>query len=114
MPLSEYEYRVLAQIETDLCAQDPRLVARFRHTVPRMGRIGLVAGAVLCILGWAMMLSGVAFEATMVGGFPLLAVAGYVVSWVGAVHVVTPPVLDRTKSLISRFVRWAGRPTPGG
>ena len=105
--MSEYEYRVLAQIETDLCEQDPRLVARFRNAVPHIGRIGIVQGAALCVVGWAMMRSGVAFKATMVGGFPVLSVAGYLVSWAGTLHVLTTPVLERAKNLIVSFVRWA-------
>jgi hypothetical protein len=100
---------MLAQIETTLCEQDPGFVSRFRGDVPRRRQIGAVCGAALCIAGFAMMVSGLAFKATMVGGFPLLSVFGYVMTWGGAVHVVTWPVIQRAKRLLIKVARWASR-----
>jgi hypothetical protein len=110
MPLSDYESRMLAQIEITLCEQDPGFVSRFRDDVGRQARIGAVCGAALCVAGFAMMVSGLAFKATMVAGFPLLSVFGYVMTWGGAVHVVTWPVIQRAKRLFVKIYLWGQPP----
>ena len=50
-------------------------------------------GAGLFVLGLAMLVAGVAVKATMIGGFPVLSVLGFVVMFAGVVFAVTgPPV----------------------
>ena len=100
---------MLAQIESTLCEQDPGFVERFRGDVPRWRHVGVVCGAALCVAGLAMMVAGLAFKATMVGGFPVLSVFGYVMTWGGAVHVITWPVIARAKRLLIKVGRWASR-----
>jgi Protein of unknown function (DUF3040) len=97
MPLSDYESRMLAQIEVTLCERDPGFVSRFRDDVGRQARIGAVPGKALCVAG-------------IVAGFPLLSVFGYVMTWVGAVHVVTWPVIARAKRLFVKIYLWGQPP----
>jgi len=42
-------------------------------------------GAALFVIGLAMLVSGVAFKATMIGSFPILSVIGFVVMFCGVV-----------------------------
>jgi hypothetical protein len=63
MPLSEHEERILAEIERQLAAEDPRFASRSRRAVGSIGTwsrtlrlrlaIGLAIVGVLCILGLA-------------------------------------------------------------
>ena len=48
-------------------------------------------GVGLFLLGLAMLVSGVAIKATMIGGFPVLSVLGFVVMFAGVVFAVTGP-----------------------
>ena len=65
------------------------------NDVGRLRRVRAVCGVALCLAGFAAMVSGVAFKATMVGGFPLLSVFGYVTAWGGSVQVVDARPADR-------------------
>jgi hypothetical protein len=107
MPLSEYEDRMLAQIEGALCAEDPALASCLRNGKPRASTIGGIRGAALFVLGLTLLTAGIALRATMIGGFPVLSVLGYLVMWGGAVHVVTEPVIVGAKRMAARAARWA-------
>ena len=48
-------------------------------------------GAALFVIGLAMLVSGVAFKATMIGGFPILSVIGFIVMFGGVVFAITGP-----------------------
>ncbi|MGA9494142.1 MAG: hypothetical protein WBV80_28385, partial [Mycobacterium sp.] len=50
-------------------------------------------GVGLFVLGLAMLVSGVAFKATMIGTFPVLSVLGFVVMFGGVVFAITGPRL---------------------
>jgi hypothetical protein len=50
-------------------------------------------GAGLFLLGLAMLVSGVAFKATMIGTFPVLSVLGFIVMFGGVVFAITAPRL---------------------
>lgn len=93
MPLSEHEQRMLDQIESALYAEDPKFASSVRgghlHTTSARRRF---QGAALFVLGLAMLVAGVAFKATMVGGFPVLSVLGFLVMFVGVVFAITGPV----------------------
>ena len=111
MPLSEYEYRMLAQIEKALCAEDPELASRLHQSAPKVSTFGRrFRGAALCGVGLAALVWGLAFKAAMIGGFPILSVCGYLVMWCGAVELVTEPVISgairRTKRTATRVARW--------
>lgn len=109
MPLSDHEQRMLDQIESALYAEDPKFASSVRggHLKTPSTRRRL-QGVGLFVLGLAMLVSGVAVKATMIGGFPVLSVLGFVVMFAGVVFAVTgPPAAagrDRGAS--------AGRPTP--
>lgn len=95
MPLSEHEQRMLDQIESALYAEDPKFASSVRGgnlRTPSTRR--RLQGAGLSVLGLAMLISGVAIKATMIGGFPVLSVLGFVVMFAGVVFAVTGPLVS--------------------
>jgi hypothetical protein len=94
MPLSDHEQRMLDQIESALYAEDPKFASSVRggHLRATSTRRRL-QGAGLFVLGLAMLVAGVAIKATMVAGFPVLSVLGFVLMFAGVVFAITgPPV----------------------
>jgi hypothetical protein len=95
MPLSDHEQRMLDQIESALYAEDPKFASSVRGgglRAPTARR--RLQGAALFVIGLAMLVSGVAFKATMIGTFPILSVLGFVVMFGGVVFAVTGPRLS--------------------
>ncbi|SOX54670.1 DUF3040 domain-containing protein [Mycobacterium ahvazicum] len=102
MPLSDHEQRMLDQIESALYAEDPKFASSVRgggFRAPTARR--RLQGAALFVIGLAMLVSGVAFKATMIGSFPILSVVGFVVMFGGVVFAITGP-------------RMSGRPNQPG
>ena len=98
MPLSDHEQRMLDQIESALYAEDPKFASSVRGghlRVPSARR--RLQGAGLFVLGLAMLVAGVAVKATMIGGFPVLSVLGFVVMFAGVVFAVTGPPTQGTR-----------------
>jgi len=94
MPLSDHEQRMLDQIESALYAEDPKFASSVRGgglRAPTARR--RLQGAGLFVLGLAMLVSGVAFKATMIGTFPALSVVGFIVMFGGVVFAITGPRL---------------------
>ena len=92
MPLSDHEQRMLDQIESALYAEDPKFASSVRGgslRAPSARR--RLQGALLFVLGLAMLVVGVAIKATMIGGFPILSVLGFVVMFAGVVFAITGP-----------------------
>jgi hypothetical protein len=92
MPLSDHEQRMLDQIESALYAEDPKFASSVRGgslRAPSARR--RLQGAGLFLLGLAMLVAGVAIKATMIGGFPVLSVLGFLVMFAGVVFAVTGP-----------------------
>jgi hypothetical protein len=92
MPLSEHEQRMLDQIENALYAEDPKFASSVRGgslRAPSTRR--RLQGAALFVSGLAMLVSGVAFKATMIGTFPILSVVGFIVMFGGVVFAITGP-----------------------
>jgi hypothetical protein len=95
MPLSDHEQRMLDQIESALYAEDPKFASSVRgggFRAPTARR--RLQGAALFVIGLAMLVSGVAFKATMIGSFPILSVFGFIVMFGGVVYAVTGPRLS--------------------
>ncbi len=95
MPLSDHEQRMLDQIESALYAEDPKFVSSVRgggFRAPTARR--RLQGVALFVIGLAMLVSGVAFKATMIGNFPVLSVVGFIVMFGGVVFAVTGPRLS--------------------
>jgi hypothetical protein len=95
MPLSDHEQRMLDQIESALYAEDPKFASSVRGgglRAPTARR--RLQGAALFVIGLGMLVSGVAFKATMIGTFPILSVFGFVVMFVGVVFAITGPRLS--------------------
>lgn len=90
MPLSDHEQRMLDQIESALYAEDPKFASNVRgggFRAPTARR--RLQGTALFVVGLAMLVSGVAFKATMVGSFPVLSVVGFIVMFAGVVYAIT-------------------------
>jgi hypothetical protein len=95
MPLSDHEQRMLEQIESALYAEDPKFASSVRGgglRAPTTRR--RLQGAALFVIGLGMLVSGVAFKATMIGSFPILSVLGFVVMFGGVVFGITGPRLS--------------------
>ena len=95
MPLSDHEQRMLDQIESALYAEDPKFASSVRGgglRAPTARR--RLQGAALFVVGLGMLVSGVAFKATMIGNFPILSVFGFIVMFGGVVYAVTGPRLS--------------------
>ncbi|CAN5643238.1 DUF3040 domain-containing protein [soil metagenome] len=92
MPLSDHEQRMLDQIESALYAEDPKFASSVRGgnlRAPSARR--RLQGVALFVIGLAMLVCGVAFRATMIGGFPVLSVIGFIVMFGGVVYAITGP-----------------------
>jgi len=90
MPLSDHEQRMLDQIESALYAEDPKFASSVRggtFRAPSTRR--RIQGAALFVAGLAMLVTGVALKATMIGSFPILSVIGFLVMFGGVVFAVT-------------------------
>jgi len=95
MPLSDHEQRMLDQIESALYAEDPKFASSVRGgglRAPTARR--RLQGAALFVIGLGMLVSGVAFRATMIGNFPVLSVIGFIVMFAGVVFAITGPRLS--------------------
>ncbi|MDR2374530.1 MAG: DUF3040 domain-containing protein [Bifidobacteriaceae bacterium] len=78
MPLSEYEQRVLDQLEAQLASEDPKLGSRMAAAAaPRRSRVAL--GAAGAVMGLALLVLGVAVQQEWVslGGFLLMFAGAY-------------------------------------
>jgi len=90
MPLSDHEQRMLDQIESALYAEDPKFASSVRGgnlRAPSARR--RLQGVALFVVGLAMLVSGVAINATWVGGLPILSVIGFIVMFGGVVFAIT-------------------------
>lgn len=77
MPLSEYEQRVLAQMERQLSSDDPKLAQTFAGA-PRGRRTGRVAlGVAVVVVGLGALVGGVALHLSWLG------VVGFAVMFLG-------------------------------
>jgi hypothetical protein len=95
MPLSDHEQRMLDQIESALYAEDPKFASSVRgggFRAPSARR--RLQGSALFVIGLAMLVSGVAFPATMIKNFPILSVFGFIVMFGGVVFAITAPRLS--------------------
>lgn len=116
MPLSDHEQRMLDQIESALYAEDPKFASSVRgggFRAPTARR--RLQGAALFVIGLGMLVSGVAFKATMIGNFPVLSVLGFLVMFGGVIFAITGPRLsgkrDQSGSALGARQR---RPKGGG
>ncbi|PFG33473.1 DUF3040 domain-containing protein [Sanguibacter antarcticus] len=84
MPLSEYEQRVLEQMERELTSDDPRLATTLKSTTPRssvryvIAGIGLVVGLLALVIGAAQSL-------------PWVGVSGFVVMFAAVAYAFAQP-----------------------
>lgn len=95
MPLSDHEQRMLDEIESALYAEDPKFASSVRGPLRAPSTRRRIQGTALFVIGLAMLVSGVAFKATMVGGFPILSVLGFLVMFGGVVFAITGPRVSK-------------------
>ena len=80
MPLSEHEQRLLEQMERALYAEDPKFASALqRPSIARASRGRMVAGAIVSLVGLALMITGVATKLPVVGVLGFVAMLGGVV-----------------------------------
>lgn len=92
MPLSDHEQRMLDQIESALYAEDPKFASSVRGgNLRATSARRRLQGVGLFVLGLAMLIGGVAIKATMIGGFPVLSLLGFVVMFGAVVFAITGP-----------------------
>jgi len=97
MPLSDHEQRMLDEIESALYAEDPKFASSVRGGTLRAPTTRRrIQGAALFVIGLAMLVSGVAFKATMIGTFPILSVIGFLLMFGGVVYAITGPRMSKT------------------
>ncbi|GAA1873039.1 DUF3040 domain-containing protein [Myceligenerans crystallogenes] len=84
MPLSEYEQRVLEQMERALTSDDPRLANTLQST-GRRSVLRYVLAGVGVVVGLLLLVIGVASPNTLVG------VIGFVLMFAGVVFAVAAP-----------------------
>ncbi|WP_197319281.1 DUF3040 domain-containing protein [Saccharomonospora sp. NB11] len=92
MPLSEHEQRLLDQIERELYAEDPKFASAVRgKKMRRPTRRRRLQGAVLFVVGIAMLVLGVAGQASFLrlAEIPWLSVLGFLVMFGGVLMAVT-------------------------
>jgi hypothetical protein len=97
MPLSDHEQRMLDQIESALYAEDPKFASSVRGgglRAPTARR--RLQGVALLVIGLGMLVSGIAFKATMIGDFPILSVVGFIVMFGGVLYAITGPRMSRS------------------
>ncbi|GIG27915.1 DUF3040 domain-containing protein [Cellulomonas marina] len=103
MPLSEYEQRVLEQMERQLTTDDPRLAntltQRSRRSVGRwvLAGVGTAVGLLLLVLGAAG------------DGLVLLGVVGFVLMFASVAYAFAEP---RRRGQVPTAAPNAGRPAP--
>ena len=111
MPLSDHEQRMLDQIESALYAEDPKFASSVRGgnlRAPSARR--RLQGAALFVIGLAMLVSGVAFPATQISGFPILSVVGFVVMF-GAL-LVALIYFGQAVAAAAALIRGVAEPDP--
>ena len=92
MPLSDHEQRMLDQIESALYAEDPKFASSVRGgnlRAPSARR--RLQGAVLFVVGLALLVSGVPFYANVNHAFLIVSIVGFVVMFGGVVFAITAP-----------------------
>jgi DUF3040 family protein len=108
MPLSDHEQRMLDQIESALYAEDPKFASSVRGgTLRAPSARRRLQGAALFVIGLALLVSGVAFPATQISGFPVLSVVGFIVMFGGVVFAITGPRVSGNRE------RSGSAPEPG-
>lgn len=120
MPLSDHEQRMLDQIESALYAEDPKFASSVRGgglRGPSARR--RIQGAIMLVVGLAMLVAGVPFYATVNHGFLALSIVGFVVMFGGVVFAITGPRVARgngqsDSSEVSQAARQDRAKHPGG
>lgn len=109
MPLSEYEQRVLEQMERALTSDDPRLASTLQQTSRRsplryvLAGVGVVAGLLLLVLGAAV-------------SRPWVGVIGFILMFAGVAYAFAAPRKSGPTGVVrpDGTVEPSPRPDPSG
>lgn len=94
MPLSEYEQRVLEQMERQLGADDPKLASSLGEGT-RQTRVGrYIAGAFGVLLGIVLLLVGVSTQ------IPVIGILGFLAMLLGVIWAVSSPRAKGPKGVV--------------
>jgi len=88
MPLSEYEQRVLEQMEQQLYSEDPKLANAMSPTAPRSGIRFVLAGAGV-IVGVVLLIVGVMTD------LPAVGIIGFAVMFGGVAYALLRPTAKK-------------------
>ena len=92
MPLSDHEQRMLDQIESALYAEDPKVASSVRGgTLRAPSARRRLQGALLFVLGLALLVSGVPLYVKFGAIFLIISVIGFVIMFGGVVFAITGP-----------------------
>lgn len=120
MPLSEYEQRVLAQMERQLSSDDPKLAQTFAGGGARTSRVLL--GSLVVLVGLGLLVAGVASSMTWLGLVGFLGMFGGVLLAMSRGKSVrpaeggtsTPAAPPKKSSMMNRLdERWDRRKEQG-
>ena len=106
MPLSEYEQRVLEQMERQLTSDDPKLVNTFQGGSSRTVRRWLLTGAG-ALAGLTVLVIGAATSQ------PWLGVLGFVAMFVSVVLAFSPPRRRGPSGVVTEGGAVRARPAKG-
>ena len=84
MPLSEQEQRLLDEMERNLYQNDADFVATVGGARGRTNYRGIILGAVLVVVGLAVLIAGVSSSLLLLG------VLGFIVMFAGVILALTP------------------------
>ncbi|MGQ4537957.1 DUF3040 domain-containing protein [Dermabacteraceae bacterium P7074] len=88
MPLSEYEQRVLAEMEKHLFEQDPELASALREdATPRRDKKRVVLGVTIAICGFGLLIAGMATQQIWLG------MLAFLVMLAGALTAILAPTV---------------------
>lgn len=84
MPLSEHEQKMLEQMERALYAEDPRFASQMKGSAHSPNRRRIVIGVCGAVVGLGLVIAGVATEVIALG------VVGFVLMVAGVAYAATP------------------------
>ncbi|MGQ4508048.1 DUF3040 domain-containing protein [Dermabacteraceae bacterium P13128] len=108
MPLSEYEQRVLAEMEKHLFEQDPELASALREdATPRKDKKRVVLGVMIAICGFGLLIAGMATQQIWLG------MLAFLVMLAGALTAILAPTVMGAAGG-ANFTQQHGRQQGGG
>ena len=106
MPLSEYEQRVLEQMERQLASDDPRLVSTMQSGGGRSAATHWLVAGIGVVAGLLALVAGAAMSQVWLG------VVGFLVMFAGVAYGFSPPRKKGPQGVVARDGSVAPRTRP--